>query len=46
MIEVIAVKLMELMDKNGDGKVDEGEWCAAYPAWLQLQQQLEAQGLG
>ena len=41
MIEVMSVKIMELMDQNGDGKVDEAEWCAAYPAFLKLQQQLE-----
>ena len=42
-IEAIAMKLMTMMDADGDGEIDLLEWCRGYPAWRQLQDQIEAQ---
>ena len=36
------MKLVMMLDTNKDGVIDQHEWVRGYPAWKQLEEQINA----
>ena len=41
-IEQLTMKLVMMLDTNKDGVIDQHEWVRGYPAWKQLEEQINA----